>query len=102
VNLSETVEDRHVERAKSLQRALVGQTFDEDSGMFGREELRGGNQSDRKRRIADALSDTEPMTPAEIAHIADIDDEEMVREELETLATKGEVIRPQTGEYRKT
>lgn len=57
------------------------------------------NQASRKEQIKQQLQTDEGMTPAEIAqetHISETD----VRDELEIMANRGEVLRPKTGLYR--
>ena len=100
VGLQDEVSDQNVERAKQLQRTLIGQTF--KNGSFQPEESKQPTtQSDRKKRIMDALSKSEAKTAATIAHEANVN-EEIAYDELEDMADVGRVIRPKTGEYRKT
>jgi len=105
MRLSETIEACDVEKAISVSRALIGQTFDADTGTFDIDQLTASKstktQKSRIDTIEEVLSKSETKTPATIAEETGID-EDVVYDQLETMATKGNVIRPKTGEYRKT
>jgi len=99
--LKSEVTTEEVDRAMSLARRLIGQNWDGDK--FDPNMTHGDTtpetQDERIQRILNTLGD-DPKTPAEVAaEIAGVS-ESTVESELEQLATKGEVIRPQTGVYR--
>jgi replicative DNA helicase Mcm len=69
VNLREEVADADIERAMSLSKSLVGQTFDSDTGTFQHERTKGGSQSeniDGIHRIIDEISDSDPAPEHEV------------------------------------
>jgi len=104
VGLQEEVTQANVDRAISLQKTLVGQTYKD--GTFTPHEVDTKDhtpttQEERKDRILDAL-DGEQLTPAEVAaNIAGIT-ESTVNKELDKLSEKGHVYQPQTGVYTAT
>lgn len=103
MRLSETVEAQDVDMAIDVAKALIGQTYDSESGSFDIDYLEGTGsrdstpQKDRKQRILGVLD--EPRTPAEVAAMASVS-EEVAEDELETMARQGDVIKPETGVYR--
>ncbi|ERH03608.1 MAG: putative ATPase involved in replication control, Cdc46/Mcm family [Halorubrum sp. J07HR59] len=57
VNLREEVADEDIERAMSLSKSLVGQTFDGDTGTFQNERTKGGSQSENIEGIHRIIND---------------------------------------------
>jgi len=105
VGLQEEVTQANVDRAIALQKTLVGQTYKD--GTFTPHEVDTKDhtpttQDERIERIKSVLSDNGESTPAEVAAQIPGLAESTTEEELENLATKGEVLRPQTGVYRLT
>lgn len=98
-HLREKVTDSDVDRATALAKRLVAQNWDGE--QFVPEGAKPQTQKERKARIDDVLSVEESMTVATIADKANIS-QDIARDELESLARKGEVVRPQQGEYRAT
>jgi len=98
-HLREQVTDSDVDRATALAKRLVAQNWDGE--QFVPEGAKPQTQKERKARIDDVLSVEESMTVATIADEANIS-QDVARDELESLARKGEVVRPQQGEYRAT
>jgi len=102
LHLRETVAQEDVDRAIDLQKSLVGQNFDGEKFVPESSRQRTPkSQDERIGRIRDAL-DGEELTPAEVAAKIPGVAEQTAENELENLATKGEVVRPQTGVYRLT
>jgi len=101
--LREQVTMSEVERAMPLAKRLVGQNWDGekfDSNMVTHGST-PKSQNERIERIRETL-DGEELTPAEVAAQIPGVAEQTAENELENLATKGEVVRPQTGVYRLT
>jgi len=96
-HLRETVTESDVDRATALAKRLVAQNWDGE--QFVPESAKAQTQSERKQRIIGALSMDETMTVTEVADATGIA-ENVVKGELETMAKKGDVLRPQQGEYR--
>ena len=104
VHLRDEVSDADVERAMSLSKALVGQTFDGET--FQPEAVKSSpkTQKDRKERIADAVPSEGSITASEVAAQIEGVAESTAAKELETMAEskKGpSLMRPATGEYRR-
>ncbi len=102
--LREEVTESEVERAMPLAKRLVGQNWDGskfDPNMIGHDST-PDTQDARIASIKDALGEHEAKTPAEVADVIAGVDEQTAEDELEKLARKGEVLRPQTGCYRLT
>jgi len=103
-HLREQVTESEVERAMSLAKRLVGQNWDGtkfDPNMVAHDTT-PDTQDARIASILDTLDNHEGKTPAEIADVIAGVDEQTAEDELEKLARKGEVLRPQTGVYRST
>jgi len=108
VHLRDTVADKDVERAMSLAKSLVGQTFDGDA--FQPEAVKNPQtQAERKdtvRSVIESLETTEQgagideiLTDAqENLNIAPA----KVEKEIQNMKDKGELYEPQQGEYRLT
>ena len=101
IRQGDRVTDEDIDRAigiVSTSLAQIGMTDDgrlsDDSGV-----QRQVNQASRKEQIKQALDPVEAMTPAEVAEHVNCP-ESTVRDELETMAVGGDVLRPRTGEYR--
>jgi replicative DNA helicase Mcm len=56
-NLRDEVADEDIQRAMDLSRALVGQSFDSDTGRFQSERTKGGAQEDRIDGIYDIIDE---------------------------------------------
>jgi len=100
VNLRDEVSDADVERAMSLAKSLVGQTFDGDAFQPEVVKTVETTQKDRKERIKDALDSDGAQTAAQVAAKIGGVAESTAAKELEEMAERGDVIRPSTGEYR--
>jgi len=102
--LRDEVTQDDVDRAMKLAKRLVSQNWDGEKFDPGQVEsdTKPKSQKDRKERIYGVLSETEGMTPAEVAAQVSGVSETVASEELELLAKKGEALRPETGVYRKT
>ncbi len=96
-HLRDRVTSSDVDRATALAKRLVAQNWDGE--QFVPEGAKPQTQKERKQRIQDVLPTDSALTVAEIAEEANIS-EDIAQDELETLARKGEVMRPQQGEYR--
>jgi len=95
------VSDSDIDRAigiVSTSLSQIGMTKDgklsDDMGV-----VETVTQASRKEQIKQALHPSEEQTPAEIAEQVNCD-ESTVRDELETMAVGGDVLRPKTGLYR--
>ena len=97
VHLRDEVADVDVERAMSLSKKLIGQTFDGET--FQPETSKPNTQEDRKGRILKAV-DGEAKSVDAVAKITDLD-AETVADELDTLSRKGKVMEPEMGVYRR-
>lgn len=100
-HLRDEVHPDDVDRATSLAKRLVSQNWDGekfDAGMV--EANRPNTQKDRKERIKDALDVEEPKTANEVAAQVGGVSESTAAKELESMAERGEAIRPAHGEYR--
>ena len=109
MRLSETVDECDVNKAIHVSKSQIGQTFDGETGQFNIDKLTvetvdhsSDTQDARIASIKDALEEHEAKTPAEVADVIAGVDEQTAEDELEKLARKGEVLRPQTGCYRLT
>jgi replicative DNA helicase Mcm len=111
VNLSDTVEVEHAERAISLSREVVGLNYDPESGQFDANRTDTGkpkSQKDRRKALKSIIRELQPDDSnqgAEVENVLDAaDDEGMIRsvceDELETLRKAGELYEPITGEVR--
>ena len=98
VELKETVEDKHIERAKKLAKRLVKQNWDGEK--FNAAKNQGATQAERKDRILEAV-ETDALTVEEIAATAKVS-QDVAEQEIENLRRKGEIYEPKTGEYRGT
>jgi len=100
--LSETVKDRHAERAINLSKTIVGKNFDPETGEFdaNRTTETPSSQKERVQVIIDCI-ENEQKTPAEIAEETGID-ESTVQHRLEKLTNKkgSPVLEPINGEYK--
>lgn len=100
VELSETIEERHAERAIELSKQVVGLNFDPGTGEFdaNRTTETPSSQHERRKGIQEAIR-SEQKTPATIAAETGLD-EQQVRDELDSLLNSGKVIQPTNGEFR--
>lgn len=96
-HLRDRVTEADVDRATALAKRLVAQNWDGE--QFVPEGAKPQTQKQRVDRLADILSTETTMTVEEIADEANIS-QSVAEEELRRLADKGEVLRPQQGEYR--
>jgi replicative DNA helicase Mcm len=106
VHLRDEVTDADVERAMSLTRTLVGQTF--ENGKFGDERGGGtGEQDDWKDGVYSAIDELAGEHPAKEDDVYTEAQERdvpigKVEWALTTLKDKGEVYEPEDGAYRVT
>lgn len=112
VELSDTVEARHAERAVDISRQVVGLNFDPESGKFDVDRVETGTPKTQRDRIKSIRSVIEELAPEysdgvpieqviEVASEAGID-ESKVEHELENLRKAGETMEPKTGHVRLT
>jgi DNA replicative helicase MCM subunit Mcm2 (Cdc46/Mcm family) len=108
VELSDTVEIHHAERAISISKKVVGLNFDPDSGLFDAGRIDTGKPKSQKDRI-DSIKAALPkkgegedaLSPEEIAGIIG-EDVEKVEKQLESFYRDGEVYCPSNGVYLRT
>lgn len=106
-HLRDEVQDTDVERAKSLMKALIGQTFDGE--MFGPEEVKG-SQHDRVKSLLELLRrmdrDREGDVPREEAFEQASEElglrESKIEHEIDKLKQKGELMSPGKDTLRTT
>jgi len=96
-NLRNEVAEQDVDRAMSLAKRLVEQSWG-DGQFDASKNYSAGTQHGRKTAIQEAIAD-DTLTPAEIAAETGLE-EDTVRDELDALTTKGEVYEPETGVFR--
>lgn len=100
--LSDTVKERHAERAVNLSRSIIGKNFDPETGDFdaNRTTEQPSSQKERVQAITDCLRD-EAKDVDEIVEITGLA-KGTVEHRLEKLKERGEVYCPQMGEYLAT
>lgn len=101
MRLSERVEEQDVDMAIDVSKAIIAQTFDPESGTMNIDQLTVDNptsQKSRKEQIKSAIR-MDTLSIEEIHAETDIK-ERKVEAEIERLKKTGDVIEPQTGEYR--
>jgi replicative DNA helicase Mcm len=102
MRLSETVEECDVEEAITTTRALIGQTFDPESGSFDIDKLttssKSKNEGDPRPAILRAANENSVEEIAEEVGMPDA----KVKAEIEKLMRKGELTEPRQGVYRST
>jgi len=102
IRLGDTVTDDDIDRAINIvatSLAQIGMTEDGKLSM-DTEVAEKVTQASRKERIKQALDSEEPKTAAEIAASIGGVSESTAAKELEDMATEGDVLRPNQGEYR--
>lgn len=109
VELSDTVEPHHAERAIDISRATVGTNFDPASGQFDAgktDSSRTRSQKDRVETVKMLINESEGEEPASVEAVVaaataghDLT-ERQVEETIETLKHRGEVYEPGIGEVR--
>lgn len=108
VHLRDEVTDADVERAMSLSKSLIGQTFDADSGRFESERTKGGTQESRLEGLLDIIGDCEGTEPADVDDVLTAAQERLsmspnkAETYIEKLRTKGEIYEPESNGYRTT
>jgi len=107
MRLSETVDMEDAERAINLMQMSFGDVLlnrdgEVDDAAASGYETEPKTQDERINRIKAVLEDNGESTPAEVAGAIPGVAESTAEKELENLATKGEVLRPETGVYRLT
>jgi replicative DNA helicase Mcm len=110
LNLSETVEGCHVERAIDLTQEVVGLRFDPDSGEFDDARTSGGttkSQHDRLQSIKGIIDETayeyDAGAPFDVVVERAEDDgisQDMVEHEIEKLKGKGQIYEPRTDHFK--
>jgi replicative DNA helicase Mcm len=100
--LSETVEQRHAERAVNLSRSIIGKNFDPETGDFdaNRTTETPSSQQERVQAITDCLRD-EPKEIDEIVERTGLA-QGTVEHRIEKLKERGEVYSPEMGKYLAT
>ena len=104
-NLRDEVATEDIERAMSLQKSLVGQNFDSETGATdprsGATAKKPNTQSERRKSIRDSLEQEQAKTPAQIADETNLE-EDTVREELRRMKQKNPapVSEPSSGVFR--
>lgn len=103
--LSETVEIRHVERAKSVTRATIGLNWDPQTGEFDAGKSDTGNL-ERWQKLKRLVADEEGDEAADVSIVIGRAASELgmstdkVEHEIEKLKNKGEVYEPATDHLR--
>jgi len=102
LHLRDEITMADAECATDLMNLTLGDTALEADGTlnYGKREGRNVTQEQRKDMIQEAVAD-ESLTVEEIADATGLDDS-VVEDEVDALATKGELYQPQTGEYQNT
>lgn len=106
VHLRDEVTDEDVERAMSLSKSLIGQTFDAEEGRFESERTKGGTQEGRLNGLKEIIREHEGNEPADIDDILTTAQNRYsmppskVEKYLEKLKTEGAIYEPQNDCYR--
>jgi len=103
VELSETIEPRHAERATELSKAVVGLNYDPDTGEWdaNRTTETPSTQQERKQAIKSCVGDADaPISVDEISDQTGID-ADTVAEEVDAFVQATVLYEPQTGKYLK-
>lgn len=102
MRLSEEVEKQDVDMAIDVSKSIIAQTFDAETGTMDIDQLtvdtKNHTQKSRKEQIKSAIR-MDTLSIEEIHAETDIQ-ERKIEAEIERLKKTGDVIEPQTGEYR--
>jgi replicative DNA helicase Mcm len=107
VHLREEVTDADVERAMSLSKSLIGQTFDGDTFQPEATRTTVETQDDRRATIRDIIEEQQGLEGgAPVEDVLERADEEYdidvedVKHELDKMRDRGEIYEPQVDEVR--
>jgi replicative DNA helicase Mcm len=100
LHLSDTITDKHATLATELMNKIIGQNYDPETGEWKdvHEWDSQTSQKSRKEQIKSAIR-MDTLSIEEIHAETDIQ-ERKIEAEIERLKKTGDVIEPQTGEYR--
>lgn len=111
VELSDSVEPRHAERAIDISRATVGVNYDPSTGQFDASRTDSStthSQKARRQAIEDIISELQGEEPAAVEEVAEVAaerhgfDESTVEKTIEELKHQGELYEPAHEEVRST
>ena len=101
IRLGDTVTNDDIDRAIGIVSSSLAQIGMTDDGQFTADAgvAEKVSQASRKERIKKALDADDTKSAAEVAAIASVS-EPVAAKELEKMATVGDVLRPEQGQYR--
>lgn len=108
VHLRDEVTEADVERAMSLSKSLIGQTFDEETGRFESERTKGGTQESRLDGLLDIIETNEGNRPADISDVLTAAQERLsmsptkTEKYIQKLKDKGKIYEPEDEAFRAT
>jgi len=101
--LCETVQERHIERAKQLGKQLVAQNWDGER-FDARHTSGGGSQKEQAETIYGIIDERDRLTIEKVVEQADTEGipESKTRNRIEKLLEKGELYEPEHGVVQTT